>query len=111
MIYIAGPYTADDAEGVELNVARAIQAGDRLEDSGLAYAVIPHLSHYRHINRPRGYEHWMEADAALLGRCDALLRLHGESRGADREVGHAKAWNIPVFRDESELLAWAEGFA
>ena len=31
----------------------------------------------------------MTADFDVLARCDALLRMPGESPGADREVAHA----------------------
>jgi hypothetical protein len=39
----------------------------------------------------------------LLARCDALLRIPGESRGADLDVARAKELGLPVYTDPSEL--------
>jgi hypothetical protein len=39
----------------------------------------------------------------LLARCDALLRIAGESRGADLDVARARELGLPVFRDVNEL--------
>jgi hypothetical protein len=106
-VYVAGPYTAPDAELVELNVARAVQAGNRLLDAGL-WPYVPHLSHHLHLVRPRAYEEWMELDFAWLRRCDALLRLPGPSTGADREVELARSYEVPVFHHEDLLIRWAQ---
>jgi hypothetical protein len=37
---------------------------------------------------------------------DPLLRLPGESSGADAEVEYAKAHNIPVFYNKADLIEW-----
>jgi hypothetical protein len=39
----------------------------------------------------------------LLARCDAVLRIEGESRGADLDVARARELGLTVFRDISEL--------
>lgn len=39
----------------------------------------------------------------LLERCDAVLRIPGESRGADLDVARAKQLGLPVYRAVSEL--------
>ena len=109
LVYVAGAYTADDLEGIELNVAKAMDVGDRLEDSGLCYVVIPHLSHFRHQRKERSYEHGMAADFRQLRSCDALLRMPGPSKGADREVAYASQHGIPVFMNEADVLTWARG--
>jgi len=41
--------------------------------------------------------------ARLLERCDAVLRLPGESRGADQDVAIARERGIPVYTDISEV--------
>jgi hypothetical protein len=47
----------------------------------------------------------------LLARCDAVLRLPGESRGADQDVALARKRNLPVYRSVEEVprLAGAIG--
>jgi hypothetical protein len=39
----------------------------------------------------------------LLERCDAVLRLPGESRGADLDVARARELGLPVYTDVDEL--------
>jgi hypothetical protein len=39
----------------------------------------------------------------LLQHCDAVLRLSGESRGADQDVAIARSRGIPVYRDVDEI--------
>ena len=98
-IYVAGPYTKPDPC---INTFNAIQAANELMDLGFA-PFIPHLSHFWHTVTPKPYEEWMEYDAQFLGCCDAVLRLPGESSGADREIGQAMQLGIPVFRTVEEL--------
>lgn len=44
----------------------------------------------------------------LLRCCDAVLRIPGESRGADLDVARAIELGLPVYRDLSELPRRAE---
>jgi hypothetical protein len=39
----------------------------------------------------------------LLERCDAVLRIPGESRGADLDVARARELGLPVYRSVGEL--------
>ena len=39
----------------------------------------------------------------LLACCDAVLRIPGESRGADLDVARARRLGLPIFTDVSEL--------
>ena len=39
----------------------------------------------------------------LLQHCDAVLRLSGESRGADQDVAIARGRGIPVYRSIDEI--------
>ena len=104
-IYIAGPITLGDTLG---NVQRAVAMGARLLTLGYA-PVIPHLSHYidpdaTWTKNPERYEQWLDTDRSLIAVCDALLRLPGTSKGADREVLWAHEIGIPVYTDLQALL-------
>jgi hypothetical protein len=46
-----------------------------------------------------------ETAARLLQHCDAVLRLPGESSGADTDVRIAAERGLPVFNDLAELAA------
>ena len=93
LIYIASPYTKGD---VVINVRRQIDTGDRILGMG-HIPYVPNLTHFWHFVSPKAYEIWMDIDSEILKRCDAVLRLSGESKGADREVELAKSLGIPVY--------------
>ncbi len=57
--------------------------------------------------RELGAEPWLTMDLAWVAVSDALLRLPGESTGADGEVAHAESLGIPVFHDIGEVIRWA----
>lgn len=99
-VYIAGPYTKGD---VAMNVRAAIEAGDRVLKAGHV-PFIPHLTHFWHMICPGPYGQWIKLDLEWLPCCGALLRLPGESSGADGEVAEAKRLGIPVFYSVEELL-------
>lgn len=104
-VYVAGPITLGS---VAQNVERAIHAGKFLLDAGYA-PFVPHLSHFAEpLSTWRGdplrYEKWLDLDRSFIAVCDALLRLPGESRGADREVAWATEIGIPVFHTMAGLV-------
>lgn len=92
-IYVAAPYTWGDTA---LNVRKAIAAGDRLLEMG-HIPFIPHLSHFWHCISPKTEDVWLKIDQDWLTICDALLRLPGESKGADLEVELAKKLCLFVY--------------
>jgi hypothetical protein len=55
---------------------------------------------------PHTYEFWTEIDLEWILRCDALLRLPGDSTGADAEIKFATEHNIPVFYSVWDLAAY-----
>ena len=67
---------------------------------------MPHLSVLWQMIAPKTHEQWLELDLELVRRCDALLRIAGESKGADQEVEFARANGIPVFYRIVDLLDW-----
>lgn len=98
-IYVAGPYTKGD---VAVNVRKAYEAADRLADLGFA-PFVPHATHFWHMLFPRPYEFWLDLDNQFLPCCAAVLRLPGESSGADKEVALARKLGIPVFTEIDQV--------
>ena len=86
IVYIAGPYTKGD---VAQNVHNAIKVADELVELG-HIPYIPHLTHFWHLVSPRPYNFWTEYDMVWLEKCDCVLRISGESLGADLEVDKAR---------------------
>jgi hypothetical protein len=56
--------------------------------------------------RELSHQDWLDMDFEIIRRCDAVLRLPGESSGADAEVAHAESLGIPVFYDIAEVIWW-----
>ena len=104
LVYIASPYTIGDQA---TNVARQIAAGHALLDARIA-PVVPTLNHLMQITHQRHEEDWMQMDFSVVSRCDALVRLSGESRGADREVALATELGIPVFYSVEDVILAAD---
>lgn len=92
-VYVASPYTKGD---VAVNVRKSIDASEDLLNEGFI-PFSPLLTHFHHMIHPHDWETWMMLDIEWLGACDALLRLKGESVGADMEVDFARENEIPVF--------------
>jgi hypothetical protein len=100
VVYVASPYTLGD---VAVNVKRQIDMADTLMSFGYC-PIVPLLNHFQHLAHPRPYEDWVKIDNELVLRSDAVLRLSGESKGADAEVKLAISNNIPVVYSIEELV-------
>lgn len=94
LVYMTGPITKGNQF---LNVHRALVEAQRLRDAGFA-VIVPHSTALDQIvTGSCDYERWMVEDFELISRCDALVRLPGESTGSDREVQHAISLGKRVF--------------
>lgn len=98
-LYIAGPYSAGDPMA---NIRRALEAADEALARGWL-PFVPHLSGFWHFHSPKPWEDWVRMDLAWLEVCDALLRLAGESPGADIEVKYARELGLPVYAGLADL--------
>ena len=98
-VFIASPYTLGD---VGVNVKESMDVANTLMNLGYN-PFIPLLYHFQHIVNPRPYEDWIEIDLHWLSKCDCVLRLPGESSGADGEVKRAGELGIPVYYSINEL--------
>src|SRR5690348_8970247 len=105
-VYLAGPISGDAGR----NVAEATRVAAHLIDQG--YSVLcPQLTcfmcyheYYPHLPdiepEPDAcdftHEQWIANDLPWIESADVVLRLAGESKGADLEVAHAEAHGVPV---------------
>lgn len=125
-IYIAGPISKGN---LAENVNRATAAFLTLAKAGLA-PFCPHWSVYSSPcdelfrgpgepvagkvlcvgtvagNPEMTHDDWLGVDLAWVRAADALLRLPGESKGADREVWEATLNAIPVFKSVEQVIDW-----
>jgi hypothetical protein len=104
VVYIASPYSGDSSATCA-NVKRQMVAAHTLMDLGCT-PVAPLLSHYLEIYRARPYEEWLDHCLNIIGKCDAVVRLDGPSKGADLEVATAESKSIPVLYGVGELACW-----
>ena len=107
LILIAGPYrggTGDDPEKMAANLRRLEAVSWPLFAAG----HIPMIGEWvalpvwrsaggSQVGDARWHEVQDPAAARLIERCDAVLRLPGESTGADNDVRLARARGIPVY--------------
>ncbi len=100
-VFVAAPNSRGN---VSRNVQAAIVAGEQLLAAGFV-PFVPHLCHLWDLVSEHDYETWMRYTLAWVERCDALVRLPGESPGADREVARAVELGRPVFRSVNALFA------
>lgn len=100
-VYIAGPYT-DGAW--EYNIRNVVEAADRVVEAGHA-PFIPHtMTTLWALVSPRPKDEWLEFDLEWLDACDCLIRIDGESPGAEVEVEHAGENGIRVYNGVDAFL-------
>jgi hypothetical protein len=104
LVYVAGPYASHPTH----NTRAAVLAGVGLWRTGLVAVLIPHTSLAADLVAPMPEADWYAFDLDQLAHCDAVLRLPGESQGADAEVAFAEEHGLPVFGDVEALLGWVE---
>ena len=100
-VYIAGPYSSDPLANTE----KAIDLAEHLAQRGFI-PYVPHLSHYWDMRWKHQADFWYQYDYHWLECCDCLIRLPGESRGADNEMQYMIELGKPVFLDVDSLLRW-----
>lgn len=114
LILIAGPYrsgTDGDPEAMAANLARLEAAAWPIFAAGHIpmigeWVALPVLSSAgAGPNDPLAEEVLYPTAARLLERCDAVLRLPGESTGADQDVAIAESRGLPVYYDIAEIPA------
>jgi hypothetical protein len=108
-IYVAHPIGPSD-EGRAIRIKSAVDAGAQLLRAGLS-PFVPGLwaaamaDHETTADELMDYEAWMAYDFEWLSTCAAVLRLPGDSPGADREVDAALNAGKPVFYSTAGIIA------
>lgn len=113
LILIAGPYrsgTGDDPEKMAENLRRLEEASWPIFQAGHVpmigeWVALPiwRVAGGTRIGDARYDEILHPTAGRLIERCDAILRLPGESKGADNDVRLAKERGIPVYYQFSEI--------
>ena len=101
-VYIAGAYSQGDPVR---NIRLVLAIAEDLIEEGF-FVVVPHLFHLWHFVYPHSYDFWLDYGKKLLSLCDCVLRISGESKGADGEVEYAREIGKAVFYNLDELLDW-----
>lgn len=112
LVLIAGPYqsgTGGDPEKMAANLRRLEEAAWPVFQAGHVpmigeWVALPVLaSAGASVHDPLAGEVMYPTAQRLLQHCDAVLRLPGESTGADQDVAIARERGIPVYHDVAEL--------
>src|SRR3954471_7171625 len=117
IILIAGPYrsgTGGDPDLIAANLARLEEAAWPIFQAGHVpmigeWVALPVLDQ-AHAAPPAEDVLYPTAQR-LLQHCDAVLRLPGESTGADQDVAIARERGIPVYHRVEEIPGYAEADA
>lgn len=81
---------------------RALDVGRTLIDRGYA-PLVPHYTYLLDRDGAIPHDVWMDVDLPWVESADVVLRLPGESRGAEIEVAHARERGIPVVESLDDL--------
>ena len=92
LVYVAGPITRDPFGAVR----KSIPVWRQLRKLGVA-PFMPQWSILPEMVESIAYEDWLAYDFDIIRNCDGLVRLEGESPGADREVEFAGELGLPRF--------------
>jgi hypothetical protein len=113
LILIAGPYqsgTNGDPDAMAANLRRLEEAAWPIFERGHVpmigeWVALPVLSSMGASgpDDPRAADVLYPTAERLLQHCDAVLRLPGESRGADNDVAIARRRGIPVYTSVDEI--------
>ena len=106
VIYIAGPYLAGSAWGIELNIRKAEALWFKVNETGNAAICIHTMG--RNMQNTLTLEHWLAADMEMLSRCDAMIATEGweSSEGTMKEVDFCFDHGIPFFKNFYDLRDW-----
>ena len=111
IIYVAGPYSADNVIDVLKNIGRGQQVCANLFDYGFN-PFCPWHDHHFITDNPEcdaSIERFYEYSIEFLKVSDAVFLVDGweKSKGTLKEIEIANKYGIPVFEYITDLLNWA----
>lgn len=98
-VYIASPYTVGDQI---INVRTQMLVFEALHSCGMM-PFAPLWGAVQNLFFPLSWAEWLVWCTTWVKSCDCLLRLPGESKGADEECVVAEKAGIPVFYSLEDL--------
>lgn len=106
IVYLSGPITKGNRND---NLHQFNEAHRRTIDLGFA-PINPGITMLLPFAWQEEYPHstWIDCDLPLVAASHIVLRLPGESVGADMEVDFALNLDMPVVHDLDELAKWKE---
>lgn len=117
MILIAGPYrsgTGDDPQKMAENLNHLESASYPIFKAGHIpmigeWVALPvwHCAGGNAVGDSLYDEIFHPTAGRLIDRCDAILRLEGESKGADNDVRLANERGIPVYYDIKDVPVYS----
>ena len=96
VIFIAGPFRAENQWGIECNAYQAEKAALQLAELG--YIPLCPQTMYRHFHKTVTDKFWLQATRELLKRCDGILVLPGwqKSEGTKKEIELGKSLGLSL---------------
>src|SRR5712692_2454990 len=101
LVYIAHPMTLNWF----VEARKAFTIASTLRD--FVTPLLPDVCVLWYLVDPKEHQRWVDYDLEIISNCDALLRLPGESPGADAEVKFATEKKIRCFNEPSEVIRWS----
>lgn len=106
-VYIAGPMT--NGSGRFFNMAK-INEAIKVYFTLIKLGFVPHcpqLTVFGEFMSPNdvSYEQWLELDRCYIDDTDVVLRIEGDSKGADRECEYARHYGKPIIYGLDSFLA------
>jgi len=103
VVFIAGPMSTAGEPGENLSLAVNVAA--RLVAEGFL-VIVPQLSWIMHAIAPGvSAAQWARHSLIWASRADVILRLPGESRGADAEVARAQKLGARIYYSIETLIS------
>lgn len=112
VVYIIGPFRAENSWLIEQNIRRAEEMALTLWKEGFA-VICPHTN-TRFFNGALGNNDkiFLEGDKEILKRCDCAFVLDGSfiSEGSKAEITMCKLLKIPIYSNIISLIAIEKKF-